>query len=80
MGLHMGSSAHCCVLLCNPYYPDLDSSDFVDAKNGLTCLDWTKDTRNIDWVLKWVLVHTAALCCTMPVSDFMPMDYRNRSD
>ena len=41
---------------------DLDSRDSVDAKNGLTHLDWTPDTRDTECVLKWVLVCIAAFC------------------
>ena len=35
---------------------DLDSLDSVDAKNGLTHLDWTPDPRDTECVLKWVIV------------------------
>ena len=56
-------SAHCRVLL-RTATSDLDSWDSVDAKNGLTCQDWTKDTRDTEWVLKWVIVRIAAFCCT----------------
>ena len=38
------------------FMSDLDSSDSVDAKNDLTHLDWTPDTRDTEWVLKWVLI------------------------
>ena len=34
---------------------DLGSLYSVDAKNGLTHLDWTPDTTDTVWVLKWVL-------------------------
>ena len=27
-------------------------------------IDWTQDTRDTDWILKWVLVCIAAFCCT----------------
>ena len=30
--------------------------------NGVTSQDWTKDARNTDGVLMWVLVHIAAFC------------------
>ena len=36
LGLKMGPSAHCRVLL-HTATSDLDSLDSVDAKNGLTC-------------------------------------------
>ena len=31
-------------------------------EGGPKCQDWTKDTRDTDWVLKWVLVRIAAFC------------------
>ena len=37
-GLKMGPSVNCWILLDNPI-SDLDYSDSVDSKNGLTCLD-----------------------------------------
>ena len=52
----MGLNAHCRVLLHKPT-SDLNSLDSVDAKNGVTCQDWTKD------ILKWVLMRIAAFCC-----------------
>ena len=27
------------------------------------CLDWTQNTRNTDWVIKWVIVRIAAYFC-----------------
>ena len=56
----MGLNAHCRVLLHKPI-SDLDSWDSVDAKNGVTCVDWTKDTRDTKGVLKWVLVRIAEI-------------------
>ena len=32
----------------------------VDVKNGKTPQDWTPDTRDTEWVLKWALVQIAA--------------------
>ena len=61
LGLEMGPSAHCRVLWPYPT-SDLDSWDRVHAKNGLTRLDRTQDSRDTDWVLKWVLVHIAPFC------------------
>ena len=61
LGLEMGPSAHCRVLWPYPT-SDLDSWDRVHAKNGLTHLDGTQDSRDTDWVLKWVLEHIAAFC------------------
>ena len=52
-------NAHCRAI----FMSDLDSWDSVDAKNGLTHLDWTPDTRDTKCVLKWVLVRIAAFCC-----------------
>ena len=52
-------NAHCRAI----FMSDLDSWDSVDAKNGLTHLDWTTDTRDTKCVLKWVLVRIAAFCC-----------------
>ena len=40
----MGPSVHCRVLL---HTATSDSWDSVDAKNGLTHLDWTPDTRKV---------------------------------
>ena len=51
---------------------DLDSWDSVDAKNGLTCQDWTKDTRDTEWVLKWVIVRIAAFCCARQPQIWIP--------
>ena len=65
-GLKMGPSAHCRVLL-HKLTSDLDSWNSVDAKNGVTCQDWTKDTRDTKWVLKWVLVGIAAFCCRVHI-------------
>ena len=31
---------------------DLDSSDSVDVKNGLTHLDWTPEIRDTEWVFR----------------------------
>ena len=42
----MGLNAHCLIML-HEVISDLDSWDCVDAKNGVTCQDWTKDTRDI---------------------------------
>ena len=53
-------------------YSDLDSWDSVDAKNGLTHLDWTPDTRDTKCVLKWVLVRIAALCCATRPQIWIP--------
>ena len=53
-------NVHCCAI----FRSDLDSWDTVDAKNGLTHLDWTPDTRDTKCVLKWVLVCIAVLHCT----------------
>ena len=39
-------------------------------KNGLTCQDWTKDTR--DWVLKWVLARIATLCYASQYQIWIP--------
>ena len=47
----MGLNAHCRVLLHKPT-SDLHPSDSVDVKNGVTCKDYTKDTRNINEILK----------------------------
>ena len=58
----MSLNAHCRVLLHKPT-SDLHPSDSVDVKNGVTCPDWTKDTRDTKGVLKWVLVRIAAFCC-----------------
>ena len=61
LGLKMGPSGHCRILLHGAIL-DLDSLDSVDVKNGLTCQDWTTDTRDTKWILKWVLVRIAAFC------------------
>ena len=42
---------------------DLDCGDYVDVKNGLTHLDWTPDTRDTEWAVKWVLVCIAMFHC-----------------
>ena len=44
----------------------------VDAKNGFTCQDWTKDTRDTDQVLKSVLKHNAAFCCAHWCHNWIP--------
>ena len=51
---------------------DLDSWDSVDAKNGVTCLDWTKDTRDTKGVLKWVLVRIATFYCARQYQIWIP--------
>ena len=57
-GLKKCLKAQCRVLLCT-LMPELNSWDSVDAKNGLTCQDWTTDTRDNDW---WPLdVHSFIL-------------------
>ena len=71
LGLKMGHSAHCRVLLFTAT-SDLDSWDSVDAKNGLTCQDWTKDTRDTERVLKWVIVRIAAFCCAQQPQIWIP--------
>ena len=52
-------NAHCRTI----FMSDLDSWDSVNAKNGLTHLDWTPDTRDTKCVLKWVLARIDAFCC-----------------
>ena len=55
---------------------DLDSWDSVDAKNGLTHLDWTKDTRDTKCVLKWVIVRNAEFCYSSRPQIWIPtIDY-----
>ena len=67
----MGPSAHWRVPLRTPT-SDLDSWDSVDAKNGLTHLDWTTDTRDTKCVLKWVPVRIAAFHCTSRPQIWIP--------
>ena len=56
--------------LCRAIFmSDLDS---VDAKNGLTHLDWTPDTRDTECVLKWVLARIAAFCCARRPQIWIP--------
>ena len=59
--------------LCRAIFmSDLDSWDSVDAKNGLTHLDWTPDTRDTECVLKWVLARIAAFCCARRPQIWIP--------
>ena len=60
------------VYCCAIFMSDLDSWDSVDAKNGLTHLDWIPDTRNTKCVLKWVIVHIAAFCCANWLQIWIP--------
>ena len=34
-----------------------------EGKGERNCLDWTQNTRNTDWVIKWVIVRIAAYFC-----------------
>ena len=61
-------NAHCRAI----FMSDLDSWDSVDAKNGLTHLDWTPDTRDTECVLKWVLARIAAFCCARRPQIWIP--------
>ena len=57
-GLKKCLKAQCRVFLCKLIL-ELNSWDSVDAKNGMTSSDWTKDTRDNDW---WPLdVHSFIL-------------------
>jgi len=33
------------------------------GERGRNCLDWTQNTRNTDWAIKWVIVCIAAYFC-----------------
>ena len=70
-GLKKCLKAQCHILLCTLML-ELNSWDSVDAKNGLTCQDWTKDTRDTDQVLKSVLKHNAAFCCAHWCHNWIP--------
>ena len=64
LGLEMGPSAHCRILL-RKTTSDLDPWYSVDVKNGVTCQDWTKNTRDINKILKFgsvVVVATTKSC------------------
>ena len=34
-----------------------------EGKGERNCLDWTQNTRNTDWAIKWVIVSLAAYFC-----------------
>ena len=34
-----------------------------EGKGERNCLDWTQNTRNTDWAIKWVIVRIAAYFC-----------------
>ena len=47
------------------------------------CLDWTQNTRNTDWVIKWVIVRIAAYFCAslsqiwIPEIEYYQKDYQD---
>ena len=57
-------SAYCRAI----FMSDLDFRDSVDAKNGLTHLDWTPDSKDT----KCVLVRIAAFCCANQPHNWIP--------
>jgi hypothetical protein len=77
-GHKMVNRVHCRALLrklisdLDSYYQILDITIMTrssrkgkgsEGKGERNCLDWTQNTRNTDWAIKWVIVCIAAYFC-----------------
>ena len=45
------------------FYSVKYNNDKVKSKGERNCLDWTQNTRNTDWAIKWVIVRIATYFC-----------------